>query len=157
MNGLLDQAFRTLTMDFIPRVPEFKMNMHSRLHIMWTHLGSVEEMHLWSPNHLVPLLQNSTTDRYPTVVSYESSAKELQETSCLLHTTKNSPNMSSINPPSLPNDSLPSVRLPYGTSTPLNHQQQDSSDEEFKIPPLKPRLKPGFQSMKKFPRTSRVI
>ncbi|KAK8380748.1 hypothetical protein O3P69_007995 [Scylla paramamosain] len=57
--------------------------------------------------------------------------------------------MSSINPPSLPNDSLPSVRLPYGTSTPLNHQQQDSSDEEFKIPPPKPRLKPGFQNLKK--------
>ncbi|KAK8388348.1 hypothetical protein O3P69_020379 [Scylla paramamosain] len=44
---------------------------------------------------------------------------------------------------------LPSVRLPYGTSTPLNHQQQDSSDEEFKIPPPKPRLKPGFQNLKK--------
>lgn len=85
----------------------------------------------------------------PTVVSCESSAKELQETSCLLPTTKNSPNMSSINPPSLPNDSLPSLRLPYGTSTPLNHQQQDSSDEEFKIPPPKPRLKPGFQNLKK--------
>ncbi|MPC27400.1 hypothetical protein E2C01_020570 [Portunus trituberculatus] len=57
--------------------------------------------------------------------------------------------MSSINPPSLPNDSLPSLRLPYGTSTPLNHQQQDSSDEEFKIPPPKSRLKPGFQNLKK--------